>query len=274
MNTTTTTTTTTTTATTAGPARTTAKDRVLSLGRAELTLLLRNKAALSYALLLPGALTLSMTSVTKDIDLEEAGLSLGMLVLPGSIGLALVLAVYMNLVGVYVIRREELVLKRLRAGEPTDTEILAGSALPAVLMGLAQCVLLVVCVGIALDVPAPKAPYLAVAGVAVGLAQMVALAAATAAYTRTAESAQLTPMPMMLVSMLASGQFVPLEVMPDQVAAVCERLPLTPVVALVRGGWDGGMSVLEVFGALVTAVAWTVLAWWTVRRRFFWEPRR
>ncbi|WP_064458318.1 ABC transporter permease [Streptomyces hygroscopicus] len=258
----------------AGPARTTAKDRVLALGRAELTLLVRNKAALSYAVLLPGTLTLSMTTVTKDIDLEDAGLSLGMLVLPGSIGLALILAVYLNLVGVYVIRREELVLKRLRAGEPTDAEILAGSALPAVLMGLVQCVLLAVSVGLALDVPAPKAPYLAVAGVAIGLAQMVALAAATAAYTRTGESAQLTPMPLMLVSMMASGLFVPLEVMPDQVAAVCERLPLTPVVDLVRGGWSGGMSPLEVFGALVTALAWTVLAWWTVRRRFFWEPRR
>ncbi|MEU8825918.1 ABC transporter permease [Streptomyces sp. NPDC048636] len=215
-----------------------------------------------------------MASFAQDIDLQGTGLSLGTLVLAGSIGMALVLAVYTNLVGVYVIRREELVLKRLRAGEATDNEILAGAAVPALLMGLVQCVLLVVSVSLTMDVPAPEAPYLAVLGVALGLGQMVALAAATAAYTKTAESAQLTPMPMMLVSMMASGLFVPLEVMPDQVAAVCERLPLTPVIDLVRAGWTGDMGAGEVLAAVVTATAWTVLAWWTMRRRFPWEPRR
>ncbi|WP_432012489.1 ABC transporter permease [Streptomyces cucumeris] len=253
---------------------TTTTGRALALGRAELTLLLRNKAALSSAVVLPGMLTLSMSTFTRDIDLKGTGLSPGTLVLPGSIGLALVLAVYMNLVGVYVIRREELVLKRLRAGEATDTEILTGAAVPALLIGLIQCVVLVVSVSLAMDVPAPEAPYLTVLGVALGLPQMAALAAATAAYTRTAESAQLTPMPMMLLSMLASGLFVPLEVLPDQVAEFCERLPLTPVIDLVRAGWTGDMGAGEALAAVVTATAWTALAWWTVRRRFPWEPRR
>lgn len=261
-------------ATAAEPGVTTARARVTSLARAELTLLVRNKAALTYALLLPGSLTLSMTTFTSDIDLDKTGLSLATLVLPGSIGLALVLAVYMNLVGVYVIRREELVLKRLRAGELTDPEILAGAALPAVLMGLVQCVLMVAAVGPALDAPAPKAPHLAVLGVAAGLVLMAALAAATAAFTKTAESAQLTPMPVMLVSMLASGLFVPLDIMPDRVAAVCAWAPLTPVIDLVRAGWTGGMGVGEALTALITAAAWTALAGWTVRRRFPWEPRR
>ncbi|MER7795111.1 ABC transporter permease [Streptomyces sp. NPDC097640] len=268
------TTTHTTTGATKTAARTTARARVTSLARAELTLLIRNKAALTYALLLPGSLTLSMTTFTSDIDLDKAGLDLPTLVLPGSIGLALILAVYMNLVGVYVIRREELVLKRLRTGELTDPEILAGAALPAVLMGLVQCVLMVAAVGPALDAPAPGSPHLVVLGVAAGLALMATLAAATAAFTKTAESAQLTPMPVMLVSMLASGLFVPLDIMPDRVAAVCEWAPLTPVVALVRAGWTGGMGLGEALTALATAAAWTALAGWTVRRRFPWEPRR
>ncbi|MFI0736075.1 ABC transporter permease [Streptomyces sp. NPDC021225] len=263
-----------TTGATKTAARTTARARVTSLARAELTLLIRNKAALTYALLLPGSLTLSMTTFTSDIDLDKAGLDLPTLVLPGSIGLALILAVYMNLVGVYVIRREELVLKRLRTGELTDPEILAGAALPAVLMGLVQCVLMVAAVGPALDAPAPKAPHLVVLGVAAGLALMATLAAATAAFTKTAESAQLTPMPVMLVSMLASGLFVPLDIMPDRVAAVCEWAPLTPVVALIRAGWTGEMGLGEALTALATAAAWTALAGWTVRRRFPWEPRR
>ena len=97
--------------------------------RAELTLLVRNKAALTEALLLPLAdpqhdhLPRTSTSPGRA-DPRHAGP-------PGAIGLALILAVYINLVGVYVIRREELVLKRLRTGELPDPEILAGTALPA-----------------------------------------------------------------------------------------------------------------------------------------------
>lgn len=255
-------------------ARTAARGRVFALARGELTLLARNKAALTYALVLPGMLTYSMKTAVEGVDLKGTGLDLGTLLLPGSIGMALVLAVYMNLVGVYVIRREELVLKRLRAGELTDPEILSGSALPAVLLALVQCVLLVGGLSVVLDVAAPKAPYLAVVGLAVGVVQMVMLAAATAAFTKSAESAQLTPVPMMLISMAAGGLFVPLEVMPDQVASVCELLPLTPVVDLVRAGWTGGMSAADALGALATALAWTVLAGWAVRKRFPWEPRR
>ncbi|MGR3936812.1 ABC transporter permease [Streptomyces sp. BRA346] len=266
--------TTTTTAPATTAPTTAARGRVLALARAELTLLARNKAALTYALLLPGMLTYSMKTAVEGVDLKGTGLDLGTLLLPGSIGMALVLAVYMNLVGVYVIRREDLVLKRLRAGELTDPEILSGAALPAVLLGLAQCVLLVAGVSLALDVSAPEAPYLAVVGFAVGVVQMVMLAAATAAFTKTSESAQLTPVPMMMISMVGSGLFVPLEVMPDQVASVCGLLPLTPVVDLVRAGWTGDMSAVDALGTLATALAWTVLAWWAVRKRFPWEPRR
>jgi len=261
------------TATSTAPT-TAARARVWALARGELTLLARNKAALTYALLLPGMLTYSMKTAVDSVDLKGTGLDPGTMLLPGSIGMALVMAVYMNLVGVYVIRREERVLKRLRAGELTDTEILAGAALPAVLLGLAQCVLLVTSVSVALEVPAPKAPYLAVAGIAVGVVQMVMLAAATAAFTKASESAQLTPVPMMMISMVGSGLFVPLEVMPDQVASVCELLPLTPVVDLVGAGWTGDMSAVDALGALATALAWTVLAGWAVRKRFPWEPRR
>ncbi|MGO4431161.1 hypothetical protein AB4Z54_73365, partial [Streptomyces sp. MCAF7] len=44
----------------------------------------------------------------------------------------------MSLVGVFVVRREELVLKRLRTGELRDVEILAGSATPALRSGLVR----------------------------------------------------------------------------------------------------------------------------------------
>jgi ABC-2 type transport system permease protein len=74
--------------------------------------------------------------------------------------------------------------------------------------------------------------------------------------------------------MVGSGIAVPTEVMPDTLARVCELLPLSPAIQLVRGGWTGQLSGYEVLIAVATTVAWTVLAVFAVRRWFRWEPRR
>ena len=253
---------------------TTPMSRMTSLARAELTLLGRSKGTLVAALFVPLVLPLSVRSAAEEMDLAEAGLTPGTVVLPAAVGFSLLFAVYSALVGIFVVRREELVLKRLRTGELRDAEILGGSALPAVLTGLAQCLLLTVGCSVLLDLPAPSAPHLAVLGLLLGLVMCAALAAVTASHTRTGESAQVTPMPLMFVSMLGSGMFVPLELLPDRLASFCEVLPLTPVVTLVRGGWTGDLSAAEALGAVAAAVAWTVLAVFAVRRWFRWEPRR
>ena len=134
--------------------------------------------------------------------------------------------------------------------------------------------MLIAACAVLLDMSAPSAPHLAVLGLLLGLAICAGLAAATAGLTRTAESAQVTPMPLLIISMIGSGMFVPLEFLPDRLASVCELLPLTPVVTLVRAGWTGDLSAAETLGALATAVAWTLLAVFAVRRWFRWEPRR
>ncbi|MFJ8466276.1 ABC transporter permease [Streptomyces swartbergensis] len=256
------------------PAVTTPLSRMTALARAEMTLLGRTKGALVAALFAPLVLPVSTSQLSKEMDLSEVGLSTGTLVLPASVGFSLLFAVYSVLVGAIVVRREELVLKRLRTGELRDVEILAGSALPAVLTGLVQCLVLAVGCSVLLDLPAPPAPHLAVAGLLLGLVMCAALAAATASFTRTGESAQVTPMPLMIVSMMGSGMLFPLELLPDRVASVCELLPLTPVVTLVRGGWTGDLSVSEALGAVATAVVWIVIAVFAVRRWFRWESRR
>lgn len=256
------------------PEATTPLSRMAALARAELSLLGRTRGALVAALFVPLVLPVSTAQAAKGMDLAEAGLNTGTLVLPAAVGFSLLFAVYSVLVGTYVVRREELVLKRLRTGELRDVEILAGSALPAVLTGIAQCLLLTAGCTVLLDVSAPSAPHLAVLGLLLGLVMCVALAAATASFTRTGESAQVTPMPLMIISMMGSGMLFPLDALPDRVASVCELLPLTPVVTLVRGGWTGDLTAYEALGAVATAVAWIVVSVFAVRRWFRWEPRR
>jgi ABC-2 type transport system permease protein len=253
---------------------TTPAGRVAALARAELTLFSRSKGMIVAAVFVPLVLPFTVRSVVEDMDLADTGLSVGLVLLPGAIGFSLLFAVYSALVGVLVGRREELVLKRLRTGEPRDGEILAGAALPSVGTGLVQSLVLAVGCAVLLDVPAPKAPHLAVVGLLLGLVMCASLAALTASFTRTVESAQVTSLPLVMVSMGGSGIAVPLELMPDRVTAVLELLPLTPVITLVRGGWTGELSLYEALGPVMTALAWTSFGVFAVRRWFRWEPRR
>ncbi|MET7540378.1 ABC transporter permease [Streptomyces sp. NPDC005507] len=258
----------------AATAGTTAAGRMRALARAELTLIGRSKGTLFTAVFVPLVLPFSVRSSIDSMDLKGTGLTVGSVLLPSAIGFSLLFAVYSALVGVYAARREELVLKRLHTGELRDGEILAGAAVPSVSIGLAQSLVLVAACTAFLDVGAPQAPYYAVLGLLLGLVMWPALAAVTASFSRSVESAQVAAMPLLLLSMLGSGTVVPLQVMPDRLASVCELLPLTPVITLVRGGWTGDLSAHGALGAVATAVAWTVLAVFAVRRWFRWEPRR
>ncbi|POX50001.1 hypothetical protein C3489_23315 [Streptomyces sp. Ru71] len=248
--------------------------RMAALARAELTLLGRSKSVIVTAVFVPLVMPFTVRSTVKDMDLKGSGLDMGLVVLPAAIGFSLLFAVYSALVGVLAARREELVLKRLRTGEPRDGEILAGASLPAVLTGLVQAVVLVAGCTAVLHVHAPKAPQLAVLGLAAGLVLCAALAALTASFSRSVESAQVTALPLILVSMAGSGMMVPLELFPDRVASVCELLPLSAVMTLIRGGWSGALSAGDAVEALVTALVWIVVAVFAVRRWFRWEPRR
>ncbi|MFG2026963.1 ABC transporter permease [Streptomyces sp. NPDC048825] len=251
----------------------TAAARMAALGRAELTLLLRSRASLVNAVILPSAVAFAMRGMVNGLDLEGTGLSVATVMLPAALANALFFAVYTNLVGVYVVRREGLVLKRLRTGELRDWEILAGGALPALLLVLVQSVLLGAGMTVFLDANAPAAWHLVVAGLLIGVAMLVAAAALTAAFTRTAESAQLTFLPFLLVTMAASGVFAPRELLPDAAADVAAWLPFSPVMDLLRGGWTGDLGAVEQVRAMLVALAWTGVAVYGVQRRFRWEPR-
>ncbi|OII60340.1 MULTISPECIES: ABC transporter permease [unclassified Streptomyces] len=253
---------------------TTAAGRLAALGRAELTLLVRNRTALFVTVAVPLLMIGSIRGTLDRVSLEKTGFSIAEAAMTGGLGMTLIIVVYLNLVAAYVSRREELVLKRLRTGEVSDGEILAGTALPPAAAAVAQCVILVVAAVAFLDVRAPQRPELLVAGAVIGLVLLTALAAVTAAVTRTVESAQITTMPLFLVSALGSGLFLPLEVFPERIATVCELLPFTGVMTLMRAGWLGGGDGAELLRAGAAALVWTAVSVFAVQRWFRWEPRR
>jgi ABC-2 type transport system permease protein len=254
--------------------------RMRALGLAELRLLWRNKTALSYALALPPLAFLF--AAQSDAFAEGAGAAA--VIVTSVAVLAVGMAVYYNLVTAYVGRREEYVLKRLRTGELTDAEILAGTAVPSLAIAWLQVVVAVV-VGLAIgELDAPVNVLLVVAAMVVASVVFTLLAAATSAMTRTVEMAQVTTTPVLVVPLVLCGLFAPIRELPDGFAQVAQVMPLTPVVDLMRLGFlgvdSGGerLATAATFGAAVPSLAvgaaWVVIGVWATRRWFRWEPRR
>ncbi|MFE5630731.1 ABC transporter permease [Streptomyces sp. NPDC056463] len=248
--------------------------RMTSLGRAELTLLGRNKNNLFIALLMPLLMIFVLRSSLTTMGGEELPMGMAGATLIGGTGLVLILVVYMGLTSALVARREELVLKRLRTGEASDLEILTGAALPSAAIAFVQCALLTVGGAIALDVPAPRRPELLVLGLLAAVVLLAGLAAVTTAITRNVESAGLTTLPFFLLSAMGSGLMVPTDLLPDLVADLCRLLPASGVMELVRMGWLGVGDTKDLLTAVLNTLAWGVLTVFAVRRWFRWEPRR
>jgi len=230
--------------------------RIRALGRAELTLLVRNRTALFSAVILPFALVGAV-----------AGAKVGHTALVSSaLGFVLLAAVYYNLTTAYVARREELVLKRLRIGELTDAEILTGVAAPSIVIALGQCALALAAGAIFLDLPMPSVPLLLLAVVG-GSAVFVLLAAVSAAFTRTTELAQVTTLPVMFACFFGSGLLLPAA---SPWEPYLRFLPLSPVLELISSSWAGGPVLIPV---LIMA-GWIVAGAYAANRWFRWEPRR
>ena len=255
--------------------------RIRSIGRAELLLLGRDLPALFNALVPPFAVV--VLAATAKVD-HGTGLSGNAFLVTGLLGFVILSVVYYTLVGTYVARREERVLKRLRVGELTDAEILAGTASPAVVIAVVQIALYIGAGAVFLGLPVPvNVPVLAL-GVLGGAGVFVLLAAASTTFTRTAGMAQFTTLPVVVACVLGSGLVMPLDILPGPVAAILRFLPLHPAVDLMRLGWLGTTGdgtpkdFVGVLGAAAVPVgilaAWTAFGVLAVRRWFRWEPRR
>jgi ABC-2 type transport system permease protein len=266
-----------TTATTTPPSRTT---RLRAAATAEARLLVRNRTAVFNSVLMP----LLLVAAVPALGIGGGAVGLGPTLLTAAVVISLVYLTYYNLVTTYVARREDLVLQRMRTGELSDGEVLAATAVPTLLVTVGQ--LLVVTAGVVAlgEWSAPAQPLLVAFGVLAGLVLMVLLAIASTGFTRTAESAQITTLPIVLVSTALSGMFFPLSVLPEWLSGIARFLPVTPVVDLLHLGfsgttWEGdpvgdvSVWTWAVFPAGVL-VAWIVVGTVLARRGFRWAPRR
>ncbi|GAB3961959.1 ABC transporter permease [Streptomyces sparsus] len=249
-----------------------AAQHMKTLFRIEWKLFNRIKANYIYVVLVPIMLLLTMRFVQEQMEVDRFGLSPGPLMVSTAAGILLIFSLYSSVTGLYVARREELVLKRLRTGEVSDPVILAGGAS----MYMTVCVVQIAVVTGVLSVMfgiAPRQPLAALAGLVTGVALMTAMGAATAALCRTIESVMIATLPAIFVLPMISGIYIPREVLPDALGDALLFAPLSSTIDLFRSGWTGELGAGAALFRVALAVGWTAVFMWIAVRRFRWEPR-
>ncbi len=249
--------------------------RVLGLAHSNALLMRRNLLTVVYAVVVP-LLPLAIFAATPERTGTAGAVPLTLVLL-----MALLFPVYYNLLSLFVTRRDELVLKRLRSGEATDGEIILSMALPGVALVLVVAGITAVVAGV-LGFGLPTNPVLLVLGLLLACVTFVALALWTAAWTKNAEAAQLTSAPVLMLATIGITRAA----FPEGAQRWLDLLPGAALEDLVRVAWFGlepgvlGTEALtwsatwgEAVPALGYLLGWTILAAMLARRSMTWEPR-
>lgn len=240
----------------------------IALTKAEFILLRRNVLQVMYAIAMPLAVPLLFMPMAQEESMAD---SLGVLVaLILVIGLAFVS--YYNTLSAAVNRREEQVLTRLRAGEVGDRTILAALVSPGFFLGLVMSVGMFAIAILALNLRVPANIPLLAACVTATVVLFLFAGLATTIFTRTAESAQITSLPVLVLLTLGPSLVLLREVLSDTLATVTEYIPTTAMTDVISVAWFGG-DIADTVKPMAILGGWIVLTVMIVATKFRWSRR-
>ncbi|MFC4119276.1 ABC transporter permease [Nonomuraea zeae] len=223
----------------------------------------RDKAMLVGSVITPVGLAIGMPLLMRHV--QAGGADAATSVFQSSLALLLSITAFMNIAVALTSRRDQLVLKRLRAGRLTDRQILLGQIASTATQTVAMIVLCVVAVRLVAGVPLPANLPAFAAFVVAGSAVLSLLGAAYTAVIPRAELAAAFTMPVFLVAGVSAGAMGPIP-LPSWLLPVLDLLPTMAVVNAVKTG-DLAVPALVLAGWAATGLV-------ALRLWFRWEPRR
>ena len=237
----------------------------------QLRLYVRSRELAFFTFLLPIIIFILLGSVYGDDEIE--GVDGSSYLLAGMLGYGVVATVFAGLSIVLVIRREEGVLKRLRATPlPAPTYIAAMLVTFLLAFGI-EVVCLIALARSMFDVPLPELPFSLALTLLLGAAAFSALGIGLAGLVRSAEGSSAVVNAIYLPMAFLSGAFFSPESFPDFLRAIAEVLPLTYFIRLVREVMLEGDPIWSDWEAVAVVAAWGLLGLAVALRRFHWEPR-
>ncbi|MCK2220558.1 ABC transporter permease [Actinomadura sp. ATCC 31491] len=223
----------------------------------------RDRAMLFASVVTPVALSVGMPLLMRRVRAGDAAAAAEMFT--ASLAILLSVTAFMNIAVALVNRRDQLVLKRLRATALTDGQILAGQIASTATQTLAVTAVCAAVARLTADVSPPAGVLVFALVSAAGSAVMTLLGAAWTAVIPRAELAAAYAMPVFLICSVAAGAMGPIP-LPGWLRPALDLLPTSVVVDAVRTG--------DAVRALLVLAGWAVAGLVALRLWFRWEPRR
>lgn len=238
--------------------------------RAEQRLFWRNREAAIFVFVFPPMLYLLLGAV---YDGEVDGRPLSDVLLVGLIGYGCANTTFGGLAITQVIRRENGVLKRLRA-TPLDARVYLLAVVASVMVVFVLQMLLTLGIGMTLyGADGPERWGQLGLVVLFGGVAFAGLGFGGASLIRSAEGASAVVNLVILPMAFLSGSFGPTRSYPEALQAIADLLPLTYLNRLLELVYLADGSMFDDPTAIAVVAAWGLAGYLVAWRRFRWMPR-
>jgi ABC-2 type transport system permease protein len=237
--------------------------------KAEQRLYWRSREAAFFTFIFPLLLYVLVSAFyTGRIDGEPAGRVL----LAGLLGYAAATTTFAGIAIFLVVRRENGVLKRLRA-TPLPPPVYIAALLGSTLLVFAlEAVAMIFLARVAYDVAVPNRLGSLAFSLLLGAATFTALGIALTAAIRSAEGASAVVNLIVLPMAFLSGAFGPTRHYPEVLRAIADVLPLTYLIRLVRGAIVFDRPFWHFPTAIGVLAGWGLVGLVLAVLYFRWEP--
>jgi ABC-2 type transport system permease protein len=238
--------------------------------RGELKLYVRSRELAFFTFLLPIIFFLILGSAYGEEDID--GYRGADYLLTGMMGYGVAATAFAGLAIVIVIRREEGILKRLRATPLPASTYLAALLGTTIIAFLVEVVVLIG-LGVAfLDASFPKAVFSLALALLLGASAFAALGVGVTALIRRSEGASAVINAIYLPASFLSGAFFSQHAFPDFLTAIANLLPLSYFIDLMGAITLDGRAIWEEPVDVAVIAAWGLAGAVLAVRRFRWIP--
>ncbi len=238
--------------------------------RSEQLLFWRSREAAVFVFLFPVLLFLLLGTV---YDGRYHGHPLADYLVAGLLGYGAANTAFGGLAITLVLRREQGMLKRIRA-TPLPPPVYIAAVLLSILAVFAlQSALLIALGRIVFDAELPERPVALFAALVVGALSFAGLGVGLASVIRSAEGSSAVVNIVILPMAFLSGSFGPTRDYPEFLQAIAEILPLKHLLDAITGIYLDNEPLWEQSWALLIVLVWGAFGLAVALRRFRWEPR-
>ena len=239
--------------------------------RAQQRLFWRSRELAFFTFLLPVILYVLLGSVYGEDRVE--GVRGADYLLAGMLGYGVVSTTFAGLAILLVIRREQGILKRLRA-TPLPASTYLSAVLTSIVLVFALETALMIAIGrLMFDTEFPERPLSLALALLLGAVAVAAMGVGLSGLVRSAEGSSAVVNAIYLPMSFISGAFFSPHSFPAVLEAIADVLPLTYFIELTRDVMLHGDEIWDVSSGAAVVAGWGAVGLVVAVRSFRWEPR-